>query len=176
MVKVWLFFSMKYRYCYRCGSPTEIVKENGIERAFCKNCDLFLYENPIPTVIALVSSKKDDILLVKRDVEPGKGKWGLPGGFVEIGETPQEAVLRELYEETGIVGKDPNLFNIKTHIDGFYGDVLIIAFCVDTGSFDLKPGDDVSEALFFRFDDRPVLVFRAQEEILKEWEIYRNLI
>lgn len=57
---------------------------------------------PIPGVTAVVLGAKG-ILLVKRDKEPAKGKWSLPGGAIEVGESQEEAVAREVMEETGVV-------------------------------------------------------------------------
>jgi 8-oxo-dGTP diphosphatase len=59
---------------------------------------------PIPGVTAVVLGNRG-ILLVKRDKEPAKGKWSLPGGAVEVGESQEEAVAREVMEETGVVCK-----------------------------------------------------------------------
>jgi len=83
----------------------KIREEEGRKRLVCPACGWVNYENPIPSSAALVRNEKGEILLVKRGVEPGRGKWALPSGFIEIEETPEEACLRELKEETGLEGK-----------------------------------------------------------------------
>jgi len=166
---------MKYRYCYHCGALTKMIEIEDRRRSFCNNCNLVLYENPIPSVAILAINDKKEILLVRRSVEPGKGKWSLPGGFIEMGETPIEAVIRELYEETGLQGKNPELVNVDTHLNGFYGDVLLIAYSVELEKYNVTSGDDVSEARFFNLSKRPELVFRIHEDFLLYWVKEKSL-
>ena len=165
---------MKYKYCYSCGSEVEVVDDNGIKRAYCPRCKMFLYENPLPTVVALAFRNDNEILLVKRNVDPGMGEWSLPGGFMEIGETPQQAIKREMFEETGLNVIESSLLNIASHLNGYYGDVLIIGFLVVADNNDLQPGDDVSEAKFFTISERPRLVFHVHESFVRKWEKNRN--
>jgi len=161
---------MKYRYCYRCGTKTSSKKIDGRQRAFCDKCQIPLYENPIPSVAVVLTDSKGQILLVRRKVKPGVGKWCLPGGFMEIGETPQQAAIRELKEEIGVEIEVPRLLDIGSHINGYYGDVLIIGFSTNmTSDCTLIPGDDVSEAAFFPLDNRPKMVFKLHEDFLNLW-------
>ena len=60
-----------------------------------------MYRNPTPTV-DIVILKENDLLLIRRGREPFRGKWALPGGFIEYGETAEEAAVREAAEETGL--------------------------------------------------------------------------
>jgi len=111
------------------------------------------------------------ILLVRRSVEPGIGEWCLPGGFIEIGETPSQAAVRELKEEIGIEIEPPQLLSVGSHLNGYYGDVLIIGFSADINPDDpLVPGDDVSEAVFFPVNERPRMIFRVHEEFVELWQ------
>ena len=68
----------------------------GRKRLFCPKCGKIYYENPIPVVAVIARDNQGRILLIKRKVEPCKGEWALPSGFMEIEETPVQAVLREL--------------------------------------------------------------------------------
>jgi len=109
-------------------------------------------------------------LLVRRSVEPGIGEWCLPGGFIEVGETPQEAAVRELKEELGIDIQNPRLLDVGSHLNGYYGDVLIIGFTLQIDEkLKIIPGDDVSEAVYFSIENRPDLVFRVHEDFLNTW-------
>jgi len=161
---------MKYRYCYHCGKPTIQKEIEGRQRSYCKRCRIVLYENPIPSVAVVLTDRAHRILLVRRSVEPGFGKWCLPGGFMEMGETPQQAAIREIREELGIDINDLKLLDIGTHLNGYYGDVLIIGFAaeIDAG-LNLNPGDDVSDAKFYLLDERPELVFRVHENFIRTW-------
>ena len=89
------------KYCNNCGEKVilEIPKGDNRERYCCPNCETIHYQNPKPTA-TLICVNKDKILLVKRAFEPAKGEWSLPGGFIELGETPEDAAKRELVEET----------------------------------------------------------------------------
>jgi 8-oxo-dGTP diphosphatase len=117
-----------FKYCPLCGSELRIKKEEGRSRHFCPRCNWTKYENPLPSAAALVRDDEDGILLVKRGVQPGKGKWALPSGFIEIEETPEEACLRELKEETGLEGKILRLIGVYTQKSQVYKKVLIIGY------------------------------------------------
>ena len=92
------------RFCYYCGEKLIEKSFQGRMHRYCQNCDRIHYENPLPAVATLVVNNANQLLLVKRSVEPAKGEWCLPGGFIETDESIEEAALRELEEETGIKG------------------------------------------------------------------------
>ena len=92
-------------FCPRCGSKLEKRLLENRERNFCPACQAVVYENPVPATAVVVFNERHELLLVQRGQEPGKGKWCLPGGFQEMGETPEQCCLRELLEETGLDGR-----------------------------------------------------------------------
>ena len=115
-------------YCPRCGKPNESVGDLPFR---CKNCDMTMFFGPVAAVGALVINQHDELLLVRRARDPGKGCWGLPGGFVDRGETIEEALRREAFEETKLELSDvrllttfPNQYNyrgvVAPVIDLFY--------------------------------------------------------
>ena len=91
----------KRKFCLYCGGTTIKKHEDNVRRDFCPSCNSYFYENPLPVVSSIVESSRR-ILLVKRGRPPSKGRWCLPSGFAEAGESIEEAALRELVEETGI--------------------------------------------------------------------------
>lgn len=87
-----------WRVCPRCGGPLR----HGQGRVECGACDFVFYANPKPTACALVIDDEGRILLVRRAGEVENSKWDLPGGYLEEGEHPEDAVVREVREETGL--------------------------------------------------------------------------
>ena len=163
---------MKYKYCYKCGHKTEKIEQDGRTRNYCPNCDTILYVNPIPSVAICTVNKRDEILLVRRAVEPEKGRWCLPGGFIENGETSQKTALRELHEETGLHGYSPELLGIETHLNGYFGDILLIGYSIILKDFNPTAGDDAAEVRFYKFSEMPPVAFRAHRKFIK---IYKKL-
>ena len=94
----------KLKYCSTCGSSNSFGFKDGANRYYCQRCGDIHYENPKPTA-TLICPKNEEILLVKRAFSPSKGLWGLPGGFIELNETPEDGAIRELKEETNLNGK-----------------------------------------------------------------------
>ena len=88
------------KYCPKCGSP-EFYKA-GDRSLKCKDCGFHYFNNSSAAVAALVQNEEGKLMLVKRGVEPHYGKLDLPGGFVDPGETAEDAVRRELSEELGL--------------------------------------------------------------------------
>ena len=123
------------------------------------------YPRPMVTVDAAVFRKTErgmEVLLIKRGNYPYEGMWALPGGFVDMEETLEEAVVRELQEETGLSGiqlkqlhafseihRDPRGRNISIN---FYG-------IADSKNTDVKGGDDAADARWFPVDQLPELAF-----------------
>lgn len=156
-----------FKYCPRCGSELSSKKEEGKKRLFCAACRWIGYENPLPSAAALVRSKKNEILLVKRGIEPGKGKWALPSGFIEIDETPDKACLRELEEETGLKGKIVRLIGIYSQKSLLYKNVLIIGYEVKASGI-LSPGSDSQKAEFFQASKLPAIAFSSHRKIIRD--------
>ena len=101
---------------------------------------------PVPAVAAVIV-EDGRLLLIRRGAEPSRGKWSLPGGSVEWGETLTDAVRREVREETGLeieVGKVAGVFDIITD-DEEYHYVIVDYFARPVGG-ELRPGDDASDA------------------------------
>ncbi len=103
-LKLLTLMTDKRKYCSQCGEALSIKNEGDTVRDYCSGCDVYYYDNPLPVASNIVM-KNREILLVKRKNVPYKGLWCLPMGFAESGESIENAALRELAEETGIVGQ-----------------------------------------------------------------------
>lgn len=102
------------KHCRNCGTAVVYrVPDDGDtrERAVCPQCHTIHYENPL-NVVGTVPHLGDKVLLCKRNIEPRKGKWTLPAGFMELEETTAEGAARETVEEAGAKFKMEGLFSI----------------------------------------------------------------
>lgn len=99
-------------FCYRCGNPLELRIPAGDDqqRECCNQCDYIHYVNPRILVSCIIHSDSK-LLWIRRGLEPRKGFWAMPAGFMEHGESLQEATIRELKEETGLT-IDPNTLEL----------------------------------------------------------------
>ena len=154
------------KYCSSCGKLNNYGLKEGLNRYFCNKCNIIHYENPKPTA-TLICPRGDDILLVKRAFEPAIGEWSLPGGFMELNETLEQAAIRELKEETNLDGNVVKLLGNCSHFNSIFGDILLlgIEMKIDNWS-NLKVGDDASEAAFYNFNNHPPLAFECHIKIL----------
>ncbi|MCU0638934.1 MAG: NUDIX domain-containing protein [Candidatus Krumholzibacteria bacterium] len=159
----------RWQYCPFCGRELSKMMDEGRERIFCVPEKRFIYDNPVPASTAVVFDDKGRILLVLRNREPGSGRWALPGGFIEIGESPAAAAARELEEETGVRGCDPVLVDVIHEESEFYGTSLVITgYRFEKSSGAPVAGDDADDAAFFELDALPPLAFRSHELLIRK--------
>jgi len=158
-------------YCSNCGNKNERGHIDGNTRFHCAQCKVIHYENPKPTA-TLICPKGDSILLGRRAFDPGKGEWGLPGGFMELNETLEEAALRELKEETNLEGKVTKILGTCSHYGSIFGDILLIGLVVQINDWSImKEGDDIYDLQFFDLDNSPDLAFDCHQQIVS---LYKN--
>ena len=130
-----------------------------------------MYENPIPAT-ALIIPHPDDarrIVLVKRAVEPCKGEYSLPGGFMEIDESPEECAIREMHEETGLDGEIKKLLGVRNQPSPQYKMVLLVGYEMQIIGGELGASDDAEEAEFFALNDHPPIAFEAHAWFVDEY-------
>lgn len=111
------------QYCPQCGNKTEskIPEGDNRHRDVCDACDLIHYKNP-RIIAGCIPVWEDKILLCKRAIEPRKGFWTLPAGFMELGETTEQAAIRETLEEAEAVVQTHELYAVFNlpHINQVY--------------------------------------------------------
>ena len=141
------------KFCTQCGGPVskKIPQDDNRERYVCDDCGFIHYHNP-NAVVGTLPYCGDKVLLCKRGIEPRKGLWTLPAGFLELGETLQEGALRETMEEAKLQVSDVKLFTILSvpHINQIY-----TFFTGKVVNDDFGPTPESSEVELFKFDDIP---------------------
>lgn len=118
-----------FRYCPSCRTANP---SPGSVPFRCPTCGFAFFFGPVAAVGGLVINARNELLLVRRARDPGKGLWGLPGGFVDRGESVEEALRREVTEETQLEIIDPTLLttgpNTYTY-QGVSADVIDLFYC-----------------------------------------------
>jgi ADP-ribose pyrophosphatase YjhB (NUDIX family) len=145
---------LAWNYCPICGAALVICDDGQSDRPCCTRCRRFYYSNPVPAACCIVR-KDDTLLFVQRAVEPRKGLWVLPGGFVEIGETTEQAALRELAEETGLTGRRPRLLGASTQPSRLTGAVVVMAYVIEEWEGEPVAATDAMAFGFFPRYARP---------------------
>ena len=155
------------KYCHHCSN--ELVQKycEGRTRLYCERCRQPIYENPTPATCLVVVNNQQQILLVKRSVDPKIGFWCLPGGYIELGETPEQAALRELKEETGINGQIQRLLGATTNPHDKYDKILMLGYQVSSYNGNLKAGDDASDVDWFSANHLPEIAFESHINFIK---------
>ena len=87
------------------------------ERLACDACGHIVYVNPRLVVTTFPITDAGEIVLIRRGIEPGKGSWAQPGGFLEVDETVHEAAIRETWEETGLLVEPGEIIGLYTRLE-----------------------------------------------------------
>jgi len=140
-----------YKLCPNCQNKLTLTGN----LAECTNCHFTHYLNPAPTVTVVVEDR-EKILIVKRAIDPQKGMWDLPGGFINLDETIEAAVIRETKEETNL---DVEIVKYLGSAPDIYGQTglptLNCLYQVRVVGGQAKPQDDVAAVEWRTIDDLP---------------------
>ncbi|MBU2408182.1 MAG: NUDIX hydrolase [Gammaproteobacteria bacterium] len=156
------------KHCKNCGASVVYrVPDDGDtrERAVCPACHTIHYENPL-NVVGTIPVLGDRLLLCKRNIEPRWGKWTLPAGFMELGESTAQGAARETDEESGAHYELEGLFAIMSVVRVGQVHLFYRARLLDD-RFD--PGHETIEAKLFTEDEIPweEIAFRTVREALR---------
>lgn len=159
-----------FKFCPACGGDLEptLLKVTEPERLVCRACGFVFYQDPKVAVATIITDHRGHVLLVRRAIEPGYGKWVFPGGYVDRGEEVQTAAIREAREESGVEVRIERLLNIYSYA-GRAPVIIVYAATVISGA--LECDDEGLEARFFEPRDIPwdELAFRSTREALREF-------
>lgn len=140
-------------YCSACGSSVShrIPPGDSLERGICDACGAIHYRNP-RLVVGALPEWEDRILLCRRAIEPRHGKWTLPAGFMENGETVAAAAIRETLEEAGARLELGPMFSL---ISVPYISQVHVIYRARLLDLDFDPGEETLELRLFREDEIP---------------------
>ena len=162
---------MNYRFCFLCGKN---LQPKSSEVFICTGCGQEHYINPKPCNAIILVNKYDEILLVKRAIDPMKGSWDLPGGFTSPGETMEESVRRELLEELNI--KVENVHYLSSFVGKYKFmnvnyDTLCFIYYSTIDNIRIEAMDDVESFKFFNKKEIPFneIAFPGITASLKEY-------
>jgi 8-oxo-dGTP diphosphatase len=155
-------------FCPICGTKLEMRPRSGGIRPVCPGCGHIVYFDPKVAVVVFIC-KDDRVLLVKRAIDPMKGCWAMPAGFVEAGEDPQAAARRESLEETSLMVEVDRLLDVfYTAGDGGAADI-VIAYAATVIGGELKADDDAEDVAWFSRDNLPEVVFLPTQRLAARW-------
>lgn len=161
-----------YRFCPVCGSPLEprVLKISEPARLVCTNaaCGFVFYLDPKVAVGTIIKTDSGRIVLVRRAIEPGYGKWVFPGGYVDLGEEVTLAAIREAREEAGLEVRIDRLINVYSYA-GRAPIIIVYAATATAGA--LAMDDEGLEIREFAVDAIPwdELAFRSTQEALRDY-------
>ncbi len=167
----WGMWPSKIKHCRECGTAVEhrLPGDGDTKvRAICPRCGTIHYENPLNVVgtVPFWGPQGEQVLLCKRNIEPRWGKWTLPAGFMELGESTAQGAVRETQEEAGANIEILDLFTVLNVVR--VGQVHLY-YRARLLSDVFQPGHETQEARLFREEDIPWedLAFRTVRETLR---------
>lgn len=167
----------QFKFCPKCGSSHFV--ENNFKSKRCEACGFVYYFNPSSSTIAIIINSNDELLVATRAHAPAKGTFDLPGGFVDMNETGEEAVIREVKEETGLhVSQAKYMFSIpNTYVySGFEVHTLdLVYLCKVDDMQNIKAEDDVASLQFIKISELNPDLFglRSVKEVIQEIKIMK---
>ena len=156
------------RFCMHCGQRlgSAIPEGDRHRRMVCLDCGFIHYVNPRPVAGTIPVREDGRILLLRRAIEPRLGSWVFPGGFMDVGETAEEAAIRETMEEARLAVTNLRLSGVYTRtVPG----VVVIVFEADAAG-EASVGDETSEIGWFHPHEIPwdEIAFDSTEAALRD--------
>ena len=155
----------EFNYCPRCATQLNHEERFGKLRPVCPQCGWIHFVDPKVAAAVLVT-RNESVLLVRRDNEPFRGLWTLPAGFVNGGEDPAEAAERECLEETGLSVRVTRVYDIVSGREHPRGADFVIVYEAEILGGEMKPDDDVDAVEWFDRGNLPPLAFLATKKVL----------
>jgi ADP-ribose pyrophosphatase YjhB (NUDIX family) len=163
------------RFCPLCGGMLrrEAVPPDQREEAVCSRCRFIYYLNP-KVVAGTIPERDGRILLTRRSINPGRGLWTFPGGFVDFGETTTDAAVRETFEETGLKVEITDLLNVYSYPAAPV--IIVYRAQVRGGVLTRCSENDLLEWMSPEEIPWPTLAFPSTREALREYLGARGIV
>jgi len=138
---------MEYSFCPKCGGKfdSRVIRPSEPPRLVCSQCQFVFFLDPKVAACALFSLE-DAIVMVRRSIEPGYGKWVFPGGYVDRGETVRGAAIRETKEEVNLDVRVVSLLDVYSYARSC---VIVVVYTAEIIGGELSAGDEALEARAF---------------------------
>jgi ADP-ribose pyrophosphatase YjhB (NUDIX family) len=156
-------------FCPRCGGHLVVNELEGRARPICQDCGFVYYVDP-KVAVAVIVPYGEGIVLGRRDIDPGRGDWSFPSGYVDRGEVVEEAARREVEEEIGL----------RVAIDGLVGlystagePVILAVYAARVVGGELRVGPEMSEVGVYPPDELPPMAFSHDRCIVTDWRRFQ---
>jgi ADP-ribose pyrophosphatase YjhB (NUDIX family) len=167
-VPTWIASSLNY--CTRCGETLQfgVVEGEDRDRLACPSCGFIAYVNPRLVVTTIPVNADGDVVLLRRGIEPGRGWWAQPGGFLEVDETVTEAAIRETLEETGLIVRPGEIVGLYSRLEAA---VVVIAFEAEVLGGEYRLNQEALEIRAFSPEAIPWqgIAFKTTHWALRDW-------
>jgi ADP-ribose pyrophosphatase YjhB (NUDIX family) len=156
----------RFNHCPFCGEKLTKKMVDEKNRPYCKACERVIWRNPVPSA-AVAVKKESQVLMIKRGIEPWKGKWSLPAGFIEMHEDPEIAAIREVEEETSIKARKEKieLFDTLSFKHDHKEHVIVQVYVINIKNTEGNPAPS---------SDAEKLEFWSQEDLEKNKDEVRT--
>jgi ADP-ribose pyrophosphatase YjhB (NUDIX family) len=158
-----------YKFCPQCGGPLakRLIKLGEPERLVCTVCGYVFYIDPKLAAIAVIPLD-GGIVMVRRAINPGYGLWVAPGGFVDAGETVEDALVREALEEVRLHVRPVKLLGLHSYAQRR---TVVVSYLTQYLGGELAAGDEALEARIFARSDIPweEIAFSSTREALQRF-------
>lgn len=163
----------QFKYCPMCA--TELVYRELYDRMRqqCPACEWIHFQDP-KVGAGVIVEQAGKVLLGRRGIDPGRGQWCFPSGFVEIDESPETAAVRECKEETGLEVELTGLFDIFHYFSAVKGAGVLILYRAQITGGKPKPMDDMVELAFYGPSELPAndeIAFESNRQALRRWQV-----
>ncbi len=165
----------EYAYCPSCAASMTTRLVGDKPRRVCPECNFIYFTDP-KVAVGVAVVQDDQILLVRRSMNPGRGKWSLPAGYVDRGEDPKETAVRECFEETNLTVAISGLIDVYHNAASQGGASIFILYQAQLTGGQLQAGDDADAAGFFALDQLPEIAFASTEDVINRLKADGGLV